>query len=109
MILVGLIFAIAGMFIGAWAALRRGFSVAGGVVGGLVLGAFSPLMFFVAKKRRCPSCAEMVKDEARTCKHCHAPLPVAWTDEGGSEWVIVATLVMLELAIAVFLSDRLSI
>lgn len=66
--------------IGAAAAQRKGFSVAGGVVGGIILGPLAVLMFLVSgvssskEARKCPYCAEWIKPEATVCKHCHKEL-----------------------------------
>jgi len=66
-----------GALIGLAAAQRRGFSVAGGILGGLLLGPLAFLMFFVSgitrsdRRKQCPHCAEFVKAEATVCKHCH--------------------------------------
>ncbi len=61
---------IFGALIGAIAANTKGFSMAGGVIGGILLGLFSPLLFLVsgtkkaepaaAATRKCPYCAETV-------------------------------------------------
>lgn len=62
--------------IGYAASQRRGFSAVAGIVGGLLLGPVSPLMFFVSsvtrsdKRRKCSSCAEWIKAEATICRHC---------------------------------------
>jgi len=73
-----------GALIGVAAAQRKGFSVVGGVLGGLLLGPLAFLMFFVsgidksdANRKKCPHCAEWVKGEATICKHCQQPLVVA--------------------------------
>jgi hypothetical protein len=69
-----------GALIGIAAAQRRGFSMIGGVIGGLLLGPLAFLMFFVSgvsssdKNRKCPYCAEFIKAEATVCKHCHQTL-----------------------------------
>ena len=71
-----------GALIGVAAAQRKGFSMVGGVIGGLLLGPLAVLMFFVsgvsssAEQRKCPHCAEWVKVEARVCKHCQRGIPV---------------------------------
>jgi len=65
-----------GALVGAHAAQKRGFSVVGGVIGGLLLGLFAPLMYLAAEHgRKCPFCAERVRLEAKVCKHCHKELP----------------------------------
>lgn len=70
-----------GALIGVAAAQRKGFSVVGGIIGGMLLGPLAILMFAVSgvssgdKSRKCPYCAEWVKPEATVCKHCHKDLP----------------------------------
>jgi hypothetical protein len=69
--------------IGAAAAQKKGFSVGGGVAGGLLLGPFAVLMFGVSgvsqsnERRKCPACAEWVLRAATVCKHCGRDLPAA--------------------------------
>lgn len=61
--------------------MRKGFSIGWGIVGGLLLGPLSFLMFFVSGVtrsgviRKCPQCAEFVKAAAKKCKHCGSELP----------------------------------
>jgi hypothetical protein len=83
--------ALLGALIGVTAAQRRGFSVVGGVLGGLLLGPLAFLMFFVSgvsasdQNRKCPFCAEFIKVEAMVCKHCGRelpPPPAAGRDDG---------------------------
>lgn len=65
-----------GMLIGAHAATKRGFSVITGLLVGMLLGLFAPLMYLAAPHgRKCPYCAEWVKKEASVCRHCHKSLP----------------------------------
>lgn len=73
--------ALFGALIGVAAAQRKGFSVAGGIIGGLLLGPLAFLLFLVTgvathnENRKCPHCAEFVKSDAKICKHCHRDLP----------------------------------
>ena len=60
------------------AAQKRGVST----VGGLVLGPFTFLRFFVSgivsaneQLRKCLFCAEWIRREATVCKHCHRDVP----------------------------------
>jgi len=68
--------ALIGALIGIAAAQRKGFSIAAGIVGGLLLGPLAVLMFFVSGVSRadlntkCPHCAEWIKREAKVCRHC---------------------------------------
>lgn len=72
---------IIGALIGAYAAQKKGFSVVAGLLGGALLGPLAILMFAVSgvssgdKQRKCPSCAEWVKAEAKVCKHCGKDIP----------------------------------
>ena len=60
-----------GALIGISAANRRGFSVAGGIIGGLLLGPLAVLMFFASgDRRKCPHCAEWIKKKAKVCPYC---------------------------------------
>lgn len=75
--------ALFGALIGVAAAQRRGFSIAAGILGGLLLGPLAFLMFFISgvsasdRNKKCPHCAEFVKAEAVVCKHCGGPLITA--------------------------------
>lgn len=79
--MLSLFWMVLGSLIGVAAAQRKGFSVVAGVVGGALLGPLAVLMFFVSggknQLKKCPFCAEWVKPEATTCKHCHNDLPPA--------------------------------
>jgi hypothetical protein len=73
---------VIGALIGVHAAQKKGFSIVAGVIGGLLLGPFAVFMYFVSgvasskdRQRKCPFCAEWIKPEATTCKHCHKDLP----------------------------------
>jgi len=71
-----LFWALIGALIGVAAAQKKGFSMVGGVLGGLLLGPLAFLMFFITgvssgeANKKCPYCAEWVKKEAMVCKHC---------------------------------------
>lgn len=73
--------ALFGALIGIAAAQRKGFSMAGGIIGGLLLGPLAFLMFFMSgisgsdKNKKCPYCAEFIKADATVCKHCHKEVP----------------------------------
>jgi hypothetical protein len=76
-----LAWALFGALIGVAAAQRKGFSMAGGIIGGLLLGPLAFLLFLVsgitgsdANQKKCPHCAEWVKGDALICKHCKSPL-----------------------------------
>jgi hypothetical protein len=76
--------ALFGALIGAAAAQKKGFALAGGIIGGLLLGPLAVLLFFVsgisradANNKKCPHCAEWIKGEATICKHCHQPVTAA--------------------------------
>lgn len=85
-----LFWALIGALIGLAAAQKKGFSIAGGIIGGILLGPLAFLMFFIsgvssadANRRKCPSCAEWVKGEAKVCKHCGKDLPLRNTGVEG--------------------------
>jgi hypothetical protein len=92
-----LAWAILGALIGVAAAQKRGFSVVGGVLGGLMLGPLAFLLFFVsgvtsadASNKKCLACAEWIKGEATVCKHCHtAVAPIAARPSSGVRPVAV--------------------
>jgi hypothetical protein len=68
--------ALFGALIGVAAAQKKGFSMAGGILGGLLLGPLAFLLFFVSgitkgdQQKKCRFCAEFIKADARVCKHC---------------------------------------
>lgn len=71
-----LFWALFGALLGVAAAQKKGFSVAGGILGGLLLGPLAFLLFFVSgitkddQMKKCPHCAEFIKVDAKVCKHC---------------------------------------
>ncbi len=70
--------ALFGALIGVAAAQRRGFSTAGGIIGGLLLGPLAILMFFASgHRKKCPQCAEWVQKKAKLCPHCKSDLSAA--------------------------------
>jgi len=67
-----------GALVGVAAANHKGFSTVTGVIGGLLLGILSPLMFFIsADRKKCLYCAEWMKEETSVCPHCQRDQPVA--------------------------------
>jgi phosphotransferase system glucose/maltose/N-acetylglucosamine-specific IIC component len=77
--------ALFGVLIGIAAAQKKGFSMVGGVIGGLLLGPLAFLMFFISgvsgsdANKKCPHCAEWIKADAIVCKHCHRDVPAIQT------------------------------
>ena len=67
---------ILGLLFGLAAAQKRGFSPVAGALGGLLLGPFALLLFFVSgvtrgdQRRRCPSCQEWIQAKATVCPKC---------------------------------------
>jgi hypothetical protein len=67
-----------GALIGVAAANSKGFSLTTGVIGGLLLGILSPLMFFISTDRKkCPFCAGWIKMEAVVCPRCQRDQPAS--------------------------------
>lgn len=68
-----------GALIGVAASQKKGFSLASGIIGGLLLGPLAFLMYFVSEKstKKCPYCAEFIKADATICKFCHKDVPPA--------------------------------
>jgi hypothetical protein len=70
-----IVWALIGALIGVAASQKKGFPLAGGIIGGLLLGPLAFLLFFVSgitkgdAQRKCPHCAEFIKAEATVCKH----------------------------------------
>ena len=67
--------------VGYFAAQRRGFSRATGVVAGLALGPLAGILFIVplpgsrpVQQQQCPYCVGRIKPDARVCHHCGAIL-----------------------------------
>lgn len=77
--MIGVFWMLLGALIGVAAAQKKGFSVVGGIIGGLLLGPLAVLMFGVSggggQRRKCPACAEWIRGAATICKHCHTRLP----------------------------------
>ena len=66
-LLVWILFGFIGLAIG----LKKGINPALALLGGILLGPLSLLMIFVTPEgKKCPKCAEMIKKEAKVCKHC---------------------------------------
>ncbi len=68
--------------VGVAAAQRKGFSIAAGLIGGLLLGPFAIFMFFISSsKQKCPHCAEWIKKEAKVCPQCQRDVAPAATPD----------------------------
>lgn len=76
-----LLWVILGGIVGWIIASYRGFSIPGGVLGGILLGPFLGLLMLLvgAEKRRCPHCDEWVRNAAKVCPHCQRDIPSALT------------------------------
>lgn len=102
-----LVWVLFGALFGYAASQRRGFSATMGVLGGMLLGIFSPLMFFVSSElKKCPSCAEWVQKDATICKHCHATLlpSDSATRSSRTGVVLVGAGVLAVLVILIFVA-----
>ena len=67
-----------GALIGVAAAHKRGFGTASGIIGGMLLGPLSLLMFFASgHRKRCPACDEWISKKANICPHCKTALQAA--------------------------------
>jgi hypothetical protein len=79
--MLSLFWLLLGGAIGAAAAQKKGFSMVGGVVGGMLLGPLAILLFTVSgvssskEQKKCPFCAEWVQRAATVCKHCKKDIP----------------------------------
>ena len=70
-----LFWTVSGGMLGALFHHHKGHSAVSGFIGGALLGpVFVWLMLLVSAPPKCPECAEVVKSEARRCKHCGAAL-----------------------------------
>jgi len=85
-----LLWALVGALLGVAAAQRNGFSAAGGILGGLLLGPLSILMFMLngvgggnAGRRKCPHCAQWIKSDAVVCTHCRRAVLFTDVSRGG--------------------------
>ena len=78
MLMAMLFFPAIGAMVGLNAARKRGFSVAGGVIGGIFLGILSPLLYLAqGTRKRCANCAEWIEPAALVCPHCRQPVDAA--------------------------------
>jgi len=77
--MISLFWLILGAAIGYAASQRKGFSTAGGIVGGALLGPLAVLLFAVSggsdQRKKCPYCDEWIQKAASICKHCHKEVP----------------------------------
>lgn len=62
--------------IGTTIGIKKGYHPIISLLGGLILGIFSPLMIFITSKvKKCPQCGESVKKEALVCRFCKYEFP----------------------------------
>ncbi|HQP92504.1 MAG TPA: hypothetical protein PK570_00930 [Thermoanaerobaculia bacterium] len=71
-----------GALIGMAAAQKKGFSLAGGVIGGAALGPIGAWLLYLVsgivpgdQKKRCVHCQSLIPAAARVCAHCRREQP----------------------------------
>jgi hypothetical protein len=81
-LIVALIWGIANLVIGALIGLNKGRPVAG-ILYALLLGpiGWAIIAYVPDERRKCPHCAEAIKEEAKTCPHCRKDV-----DDGYRQW-----------------------
>jgi hypothetical protein len=98
-----------GGLIGYAAAQRKGFSLVGGTIAGVLLGpVFAWLLFVVSgigtgdeARRRCPHCAEWIQRAATICKHCHQPVPALAAPPARPTRIVTPILIALVVVLVV--------